>query len=100
MGKKVMYNNIPMSVVYAGMNGERFKRLLALYDTAGDKTMLDLARSDMSVFDISNEEWEARVDAHFDKLCARHVKKAEWNNSPNNRIKKIIRTKKAKVGSK
>jgi len=97
MGTKIMVNNIPMSVIYAGMSADRFSKLLAMYDAAGGKTVSDLAREDKSVFDITQQEWEARVNAHFEKLCARHAKKAEWNNKPNNKIKKIIRNTKVKV---
>lgn len=100
MGGKVMVNDIPMSVIYHGMSGPRFSKLLALYDEAGDKAMLELFKQNKSVFDLGEDEWEQLVDDQFSRICARHAKKSEWNNTPNNRIKKIIRTNKKKVSAK
>lgn len=100
MGKKVMVNNIPMSVVYSGMSIDRYRKLAALYDKAADIVSDRAYDNGTSIFDMSLDEWDYQVGTEFSKLCARAAKKAEWNNKPNNKINKIIRVRKQKVSSK
>jgi hypothetical protein len=97
MGSKVMVNNIPMSVIYTGMSPDRLTRLNIMLDAAYDNAM--------NVWQAENEGWpddealRPLAEAEFRRMCNRAAKKAEWNNKPNNTVKKIIRIKKnGKVG--
>lgn len=104
MGNKVMVNNIPMSVIYAGMTVDRFYKLARLMDEAADQVMRNAVLKDESPpsdpLHNSIDVWSAALQKEFDKLCARAAKKAEWNNKPNNKINKIVRVRKQKVSSK
>lgn len=100
MGSKVMVNNIPMSVVYTGMSIDRWRKVSALYDKAADIVGDRLAADNKSIWSLDIDEWDQLVGAEFNKLCARAAKKAEWNNKPNNKINKIIRTRKQKASIK
>lgn len=99
MGSK-MVNGVPMSVVYTGMSIERWHKLSALYDRATDIVADRLAEEGTSIWSIDNDQWDVLVRAEFQKLCIRAAKKAEWNNKPNNKVSKIIRTRKQKVNVK
>lgn len=85
--RKVMVNNVPMSVVYDGMNAERFFKLRDLY---GECVMWAITNDDIDD-DVTEDEFDDIVNERFYNKCQRAATKAGWHASKKPIIKRKVK---------